>query len=93
MTYDEIVRIINPEIHCNLKRAIELGKWPNGIALTQEQKEICIRAIIYYESKSNLPDDQRIGFIDTSKKKSPCGTSDTADNNSGGQIEPVRIVH
>lgn len=87
MTYDELVNSINPEIYASLKRAVELGKWPNGVALTKEQKENCLRAIIFYESKVDMPEDQRTGFIDTSKKTEPCGSSKKPDD------DVVRILH
>ena len=38
----EIERIIDgmtPEVYQRLATAVELGKWPDGVALTPEQKE------------------------------------------------------
>lgn len=62
MTFDELIRNINPEIYQNLKRAIELGKWPDGKPLSQEQKELCMEAIIVYEA-NNLPEQERTGYM------------------------------
>ena len=39
------------EIYRALQRAVELGKWPNGVPLTREQLEICIQAALLYESR------------------------------------------
>ncbi len=59
---------ITPEIHANLKRAVELGRWENGERLTQEQRELCLQAVIAYDEK-HLPPEQRVAFIDTKKLK------------------------
>jgi len=67
MTYDELINAMTPEMHTSLKRAIELGKWPTGQRLTDEQRETCMRAVIAYDEKY-LPEEQRVGFIDRTKK-------------------------
>jgi uncharacterized protein len=67
----ELIRIINPEIHANLKTAVELGRWANGDRLSPEQVENCLQAIIAYE-QSYLPETQRTGYVDTSAKQSHC---------------------
>ena len=67
MKYEELIGNMTPEIHQSLKRAIELGKWPTGQKLSAEQRETCMRAVITYDQK-HLPEDQRIGYIDRSKK-------------------------
>ena len=74
MNFDEIIATITPETFEMLKRALELGKWQNGVALTDEQKAYCMQAVIAY-SERNLPEEERIGYIDRgSKKDSPtCG--------------------
>ena len=37
---------INSETYGSLKQALELGKWPDGTRLSQEQKEQTMMAII-----------------------------------------------
>lgn len=46
-----------------------LGRWPNGQALTKEQREISMEAVLRYEAKSSIPDNQRVGYIEPKKKK------------------------
>lgn len=53
---------ITPEIHASLRQALELGKWTNGVRLTQEQKELVMMAIIAWEQK-NLPEHERTGYL------------------------------
>lgn len=59
----DMIEKITPEIYQNLKQSVELGKWPNGQPLTNEQKETCLQAIIAWEAQ-NLPEKERTGFID-----------------------------
>jgi len=65
---------ITPEIHENLKTAVETGRWANGDRLTPEQLEHSLQAIIAYEARC-VPEQQRVGFIDTTGlQKSHCDT-------------------
>ncbi|GAB0151145.1 MULTISPECIES: YeaC family protein [Marinobacterium] len=67
MTLDKMIEAMTPDIYQSLRRAVELGKWPNGERLTQEQRETSLRAVIAYEHKRNMPEDQRVGFIDRTR--------------------------
>ncbi|MCP5344815.1 MAG: DUF1315 family protein [Pseudomonadales bacterium] len=62
---EALIETITPEIHQNLKMAVETGRWANGVRLSQEQVEHCMQAIIAYEAQ-HLSEEQRVGFIDTS---------------------------
>ncbi len=39
MNLDEIINSMTPEVYQRLSTAVELGKWPDGVALTPEQKK------------------------------------------------------
>ena len=65
--YERMLEVMNPDIYQRLRRAVELGKWPDGTALSAEQRETCMEAIIAFES-ANLPEEQRTGFIDRGSK-------------------------
>jgi len=86
MTYEELVQKLNPEVYRSLKRAVELGKWPDGRALTKEQRDICLEAVIYYESSHNVPPEERVGYIDR-------GQSDCGSNKDDGGADPIRILN
>ncbi len=68
MTFDEMIDSMTVEIYESMKRSVELGKWPNGVKLTPEQREQSLRAIIAYEHKRNIPENERVGFIDRTRK-------------------------
>jgi uncharacterized protein YeaC (DUF1315 family) len=67
MNYEELIQAMTPDMHQSLQRAVELGKWPDGRKLTVEQRDICMRAVIAYDYE-NKPADERVGFIDRTKK-------------------------
>lgn len=86
MTYEELIERLDPAVYQSLRRAVELGKWPDGRALSEEQRSICMEAVIYYENKHDTPDVERVGFIDRERKKArdAAGLDDAA---------PIRILN
>lgn len=70
MSFEVLLNNLNPQIVASLKRAIELGKWPNGVAITQEQRRLCAEAVASWES-AHLPKESRIGYVPP--KRTPCG--------------------
>ncbi len=68
MTYEELIKRLDPSVYQNLKRSLELGKWPDGRKLTSEQRTICMEAIIYYEEHHQIPAEQRVGYLDRGEK-------------------------
>jgi uncharacterized protein YeaC (DUF1315 family) len=65
--YQDMLAAMTPDIHQRLRKALELSKWPDGSALSTEQKTSCMEAVIAYEI-ANLPEEQRVGYIDRGKK-------------------------
>jgi len=68
VTYDELIERLDPTVYRNLKQAIELGKWPDGRVISREQRAICLEAVIYYENKHNVPEEERVGYLDRGEK-------------------------
>ena len=58
----------------NLKRAIELGKFPDGRVVSGQQRELMLEATIIYDSLK-LPEQERTGFIH--RKKTASGILDS----------------
>ena len=83
MDLTEVLAFITPEVHASLKRAVEIGKWPDGSALSREQRELCLQAVIAWESTA-LPENERTGYIDRGSK----GADDSCD----AEAELIRIV-
>ena len=83
MNFKQLIDEITPEIYRNLKRAIEIGKWPDGRLLTAEQRELSMQAVIAFEAK-HLAESERTGFIDRGSKQQGeiCDDDHSADTNS-----------
>ena len=80
MDFEKLIENMTPEIHLSLKRAIEIGKWPDGKLLTQEQRSLCMEAVIAYDNKF-LTEEQRVGYIDRGSKSDGelCDDNDAAE--------------
>lgn len=88
----DILAMMDPEVHMNLKTAVELGRWPDGRKLTSEQLEYCLQAIIAYEQQ-HLPEEQRVGYIDrTGLQKVHCDDDAPAAGQDPDQAVPLNII-
>lgn len=63
MDISQLIKSLTPDVYANLKQAIELGRWPDGVKLSAEQKELCMEAILRYEIEHNVPNEQRVGYL------------------------------
>lgn len=82
MTYEELIERLDPTVYQNLRRAIELGKWPDGRKVSDEQRKISLEAVIHYEKTHDIPESERVGYIE----RQSCGS----DKASGA--DTIRIV-
>ena len=68
-TVDDLVESLTPDMVNDLKRAIEIGKFPDNRAVSEEQRELMIEATILYDALK-LPEEERTGFIHRKKQAS-----------------------
>ncbi|PVZ84998.1 DUF1315 domain-containing protein [Serratia sp. S1B] len=54
MEVKDLIACMTPEIYQRLLQAVELGKWPDGVALTAEQKENSLQAVMLWQSMHNV---------------------------------------
>ncbi|MES2719590.1 MAG: DUF1315 family protein [Pseudomonadota bacterium] len=84
MLLARMLEVLTPEVVGNLRKAIELGKWPDGKRLTREQLETSLQAVIAWESK-HLPEAERSGYIEKKEKEGEvCDTP---------HVETVKFLH
>ncbi|WP_346838812.1 DUF1315 family protein [Microbulbifer sp. SAOS-129_SWC] len=76
MSYEQLLANLNPQIVASLKRAIELGKWPNGVAVTAEQRQLCAEAVANWEQR-HVATEGRVGYV--APKKTPCADKPAED--------------
>lgn len=67
MDYQQMIRDMSPDVYARLKRAVELGKWPDGSVLTASQREDALQAVIAWDAL-HLQENERVGFIDRGRK-------------------------
>tara|TARA_R110000823_G_scaffold132777_7_gene261278 strand:+ start:4127 stop:4399 length:273 start_codon:yes stop_codon:yes gene_type:complete len=67
MHYRQFIAEMSPEVYARLKLAVELGKWPDGRALSQEQRENALQAVIAWDAM-HREHSERVGFIDKKHK-------------------------
>lgn len=63
MTLEQLIQALTPEVYENLKNAVATGRWPNGVELQDGQRELCLEAILRYETTHDVPEEERVGFI------------------------------
>ncbi|NPE60663.1 DUF1315 family protein [Dickeya dadantii] len=57
MQLDDLINSMTPEIYQRLVTAVELGKWPDGVPLTAEQKENALQMVMLWQARNNAEAD------------------------------------
>jgi uncharacterized protein YeaC (DUF1315 family) len=68
MQIDELIGNMTPDMYQAVKRAVEIGKWPDGKSVTDEQRALCMEAVLNYGIKF-LKEEERVGYIDRGSKE------------------------
>ncbi len=50
---EQLLSIMTPEIYQRLVTAVELGKWADGVALSEEQKAHSLQMVLLWQSRHN----------------------------------------
>ncbi|MBA2814497.1 YeaC family protein [Candidatus Pantoea persica] len=59
---DAMLDAMTPEVYARLSAAVETGKWPDGVALTQVQRDNCMQLVMLYQARHNeAPQHMTIG--------------------------------
>ncbi len=53
MRPEQLIAAITPQVYQRLMYAIETGKWPDGTAVSEQQRSSCMQAVMLYQSKFN----------------------------------------
>lgn len=65
--YRDSVQQMDREVYERLVDSLATGRWPDGRALTDAQRQHAMRAVITW-GELHLPAEARIGFIDKGHK-------------------------
>lgn len=50
---ETMLAAMTPEVYARLAAAVETGKWPDGVALTQEQRDNCLQLVMLWQARHN----------------------------------------
>ena len=65
--YRESVQQMDRQVYEQLLESLSTGRWPDGRALTETQRQHAMRAVITW-GEIHLPPEERVGFIDKGAK-------------------------
>lgn len=82
MQFSDAIKKLTPDIYQALKTGVELGRWPNGQVLTNQQRSLSMEAVIRYEVEHQIPPEQRVGYIAPKKKPNQANQTNS---------EPVQV--
>lgn len=69
MDLQQLIEKLTPDMYASIKAAVELGRWPDGRSLTEDQKILSLRAIIAFEIEHGFPEEERTGYLPPKEKK------------------------
>ena len=75
MDYQQLIEGMSAETYQSLVRSVELGRWPDGKAMSPEQRDNAMQAIIAWGVR-HLQERDRVGYVP--KKNKPAEDSDPA---------------
>lgn len=81
MQLTDFVGKVTPVVYRTLKQSVELGRWPNGNKLSDQEREASLQALIAWEHE-HLPEDQRIGYMPVSCQSSQKKTKQSDESAS-----------
>ncbi|MDL4912343.1 MAG: DUF1315 family protein [Enterobacterales bacterium endosymbiont of Blomia tropicalis] len=59
---EAMLNAMTPEDYQRLATAVETGKWPDGVALTQAQRDNCMQLVMLWQARHNdVPQHMTIG--------------------------------
>ena len=88
MNIEQMLAVLDADIVARLKTADEIGKWPNGVVLTKEQRQTSMQAVIAWEAQ-NVPEKERSGYIDKGHKEE----GEECDSHvPESEFQPIRFV-
>ena len=62
MNIEQLINAMSPQVYQILKDGVELGKWPNGEPLTDDQRQQATQAMMLYQGmKLDQKDHYTIG--------------------------------
>lgn len=58
MNFEQLISHISPELFQQLQTAVEIGRWPDGSRLNDEQREMLIQALMLWQARHDGERDE-----------------------------------
>ena len=87
MQFEDLLASITPETFARLVSAVEIGRWPDGVPLSERQREDTIQLVMAYQAKY-CPSDEpfRVGADGLLVTRSKREMRDAVSANKGERI-------
>ncbi len=82
MDFKTAIQQLTPTMYSDLKRAVALGRWPDGTPLTDQQKQHCMQAVIAYDQLF-VAEEERVGFMEPTNQ---CPT-----NGNNKEVDKIKV--
>ncbi|WP_370184557.1 YeaC family protein [Alloalcanivorax sp.] len=83
-SFEDLIDGMTLEVWHNMRTAVETGRWPDGRRVSDEQRALCMQAVIAWEVR-NLPEEERSGYV-----PSNCKSADSEAPDQPVDLRPAR---
>lgn len=83
-SFEDLIDGMTLEVWHNMRTAVETGRWPDGRRVSDEQRALCMQAVIAWEVR-NLPEEERSGYV-----PSHCKSADSEAPDQPVDLRPAR---
>lgn len=61
--FESIVAGMTKDVWERMRASIETGRWPDGRRLTDEQRALSLEAVLAWEIRNGVPEEERTGYL------------------------------
>lgn len=91
MDFESLIARMDAMTCASLRQAVEIGKFPDGRRLTDEQKSLCMEAVLRWEALNCSP-EERTGYIDRGAKKDGERCAGDDQDHEHHHDQPLRFI-
>src|SRR5690606_42082974 len=96
ISLEQLFRSLNPHTYQRRRRVLESGPSPAECYLTNDQRELCLEAVIHYEKLHQVAAQYRVGYLDLTKSSESACSKDhdhAGTDADHDEVHPVRWIN
>jgi len=74
-SFDDLIAAMDEDIWRRMRDAVATGKWANGELLSDRQQALSLQAIIAWEVRNGVAEEQRTGYVPMKQTPSPASAA------------------